>query len=600
MAPVVPLRARALGVLAVLAFAAALLRAQDHPAITITGSEAPETTAASQTADPQAQKPDRQEIPATVFKSTVRRVIVDVVVTDSKGKPIPGLEARDFSIAEDGKPQKILSFDVHNLDSISGPIPAKPNLPVNTFMNLPSGPERGPLYVLLLDLLNLDVDDQPTARKQLLTFMLHKPMGTRFAVFVLSDGLHLAQGFTEDRNLLARAIDPQDAHSHLPKIFLLADNYRPYYSIPRVLVGLSQWLADLPGHKNIIWFSGSFPSVIFGSEAESYQQYVQEAVDAMARGQIAVYPVDVRGVVPISPGAGATGSGAASGGADGGNSSDVALNARYMTEEELANATGGRAFYSTNDLASALSEATEIGAHYYTLSYSPTNADFNGKLRHIRVELAHRGYSLAYRRAYFGSRNFVEPGASETRSAADELAAIKNQVDPLNLHMQRGAPMEHQLLFRVHVRPRGPAAKATPQQMAKLAGEGAGKSGAGKLRQPVELQTYRIDYAIAAREKSLEVAATAFDEDGKALNGVVQRVAEDEIGPNDGENHEGIFRIQQEIDVPTTAVSMRLGVRDLATDNVGALEIHLPLPPEPPSDRASTRNSGPASQAQDQ
>ncbi len=84
-----------------------------------------------------------------VIKENVRRVIVDVVVTDSSRKPVHGLTRKDFSVSEDGKSQKILSFDVHDLDSTFVP-PKLPPLPPNTFVNVPAAPERGPLYVLLL------------------------------------------------------------------------------------------------------------------------------------------------------------------------------------------------------------------------------------------------------------------------------------------------------------------------------------------------------------------------------------------------------------------------------------------------------------------
>ena len=55
--------------------------------------------------------------PTTVFKANVRRVVVDVVVTDSKGQPVSGLTKANFSVTEDGKPQQILSFDANGFNS---------------------------------------------------------------------------------------------------------------------------------------------------------------------------------------------------------------------------------------------------------------------------------------------------------------------------------------------------------------------------------------------------------------------------------------------------------------------------------------------------
>jgi len=49
-----------------------------------------------------------------VIRETTHRVLVDVIVTDDHGKPVHGLKESDFSVAEDKKPQKILSFDVED------------------------------------------------------------------------------------------------------------------------------------------------------------------------------------------------------------------------------------------------------------------------------------------------------------------------------------------------------------------------------------------------------------------------------------------------------------------------------------------------------
>jgi len=524
-----------------------------------------------------------------VFKSNVRRVVVDVVVSDSLGRPVSGLTADDFSVAEDGKRQPIRAFDVHDFEPVSDSLPALPaSMPTNTFVNVPAGPERGPLYVLLLDLLNMEVSDQPFARKQLLEFVRKKPLGTRFAVYVLSDHLFQVQGFTEDRNLLAEVVDAKNPHSRIPKIFLYADNYRPFISTPGVLARIGEYLADLPGHKNLIWFSGSFPSTIMPdgnamTEALSVSDQIKEATDSLTRGRVAVYPVDVRGVVATSP--------SASAGAPPGNgdamAADAMLNADYMTEEEIAFATGGHAFHDTNDLAGALTAATETGGHYYTLTYSPTNQNYDGKLRHIRVELAKKGYRLEYRRSYYGnpSSGGKEP-VKELRAAA-ELAplAVSKPSDSLYPNMQHGAPMAHQLLFKAYIHTLAPTAKATRAQVAKLADkptssrEHSGENPV-KARRRVQLQTYQIDYTIAARYPLLEIAAAAYDDDGKILNSAIQRFIEPGTEFPDSKTGGAIYRVQQQFDVPVNAASVRVAVRDVATDNVGALEIKLPLAAE--------------------
>jgi len=564
--------------------------------------------ASSQT--PAGRDAPQSEGSGLVIRQSVRRVIVDVVVSDSNGQPVSGLTADDFSVAEDGKPQRIRSFDIHDFDVISESLPKRPAfLPPNTFVNVPSGPERGPLYVLLLDILDMSVDDQPVAREQLMKFIRSKPLGTRFAIFVLSDGLYLVQGFTEDRNALADAVNPKNPRSHIPRIFLYADNFQPYYSATRALTGIAKFLADLPGHKNVIWLSASFQSAVMpGSdptvEGLSASEEIKEATDTLARGQIAVYPVDVRGVVVThvssQPGTMGPGMGMVT------NSDSTDLNASYLTERGIADATGGRAFYGTNDVAGALTEATETGGHYYTLTYSTSNQKYDGRLRHIHVELAKRGYQLAYRRSYYGNPSTAEPEPSRSlRAAADlEPLQVARPADSLFPNMQHGAPVAHQLLFRAHIHALAPPAKATAEQMASLADQPAyfrerRRDHPAKPLRPIQLQTYEIDYTVAARYPTLELAAAAFDADGKILNAVVQRVAEDGAPLSSETAHEAIYRMQQQFDVPVSAVSLRVAVRDVATDNVGALEVNLPLAPEGQTTNAALQPASPSSDAVD-
>jgi VWFA-related protein len=555
-----------------------------------------------------------------VIKENVRRVIVDVVVTDGSGRPVRGLTRDDFSVAEDGKPQRVLSFDVHDFEAMPESSPLHPTaLPPNTFVNVPETPERGPLYVILYDMVNMGMDDQGAARKQLLKFISGKPPGVRFAIFVLSDGLRLVQGFTDDPYALFAAMDPKSPRPHVPKMFLYGDNFGvgEVNVIVSAFSEIAHYLNGLPGRKNLLWVTGSLATSILptadpNTGAVSYGDELKEAISAMARSQVAVYPVDVRGVViPHPPGVTATDRGALM------TSVDTAhVNASYATEDELAIATGGHAFYSSNSLTEALAEATEAGGNYYTLSYDPSNEKYDGQIRKIRVELAKRGCQLAYRRAYFGDpvggdRDAASRHKSNVASDSAQRAERKLE-DSLFVNLRHGAPMAHQIVFKAHVYPLGAPAKGTPEQMASLAQASswaAGRSRPAKAKSlpAVPLQAYVVEYALPAQQLKtespagggqrllLELAAEAFDADGQMLVGKVDHAREtvSESPWNVGEGspaaagESAFYRAQQQIAVPLSATSIRLAVKDVSTDRVGTMEVTLPLAPEARTQAAS-------------
>jgi VWFA-related protein len=595
----------------------------------------PPAASASQTAGPGYSTP--------VFKANVRRVVVDVVVTDSKGQPVPGLTKADFSVAEDGRQQQILSFDANGFRPAMDYLPPKlPPEPPNSFVNLPTTPEKGPLYVLLYDLVNMDNQDQMEltvnqhadqmfARQQLLKFIQNKPEGARFAIFVRSDGLHLIQGFTSDKQQLLAAVDPHHPGPHIPMVFLMGQNWDrgDTVSAMEVLRYLATYLDGLPGRKNLIWFSGTFPLSLFpsGEDVPNYSEQVKATLDLVARDQIAIYPVDARGVVVADwhatdgdpggaadtggqysarnvggPGGGSsarTGGAAASLLSGGGNS---LLAGSYMNEDEIAKVTGGRAFYSTNDLTGALADATETGESYYSLSYAPTDQQYNGRLRHIKVELAEKGYKLAYRQAYFGSDTDTPPPAYSLNEihkpkASDAPPPARKLGDTLYANMEHGAPIAHQLIFGAHVRTVGTPAMGTPEQMSELATQPAyfkvrHNNKPAKPLPPMKLQRYAIDYTVMSHQLritgdplNLELAVAAYDADGKMLNALVNNGASETAKPPDQPAPKS-YRAEQQLDVPLNATWIRVAVRDANTDRIGAMEIKLPLAPE--NEAAST------------
>lgn len=563
---------------------------------------------------------------AIVLQQTVRRVRVDVVVTDAEGRPVTGLQASDFHVAEDRKPQSIRQFEYHSDDNTDAALPKRPPLPPHTFMNLPEVPEHGPLMVVLFDALNTPVDDQLYARAQMQEF-LKKSNGRRIAVFYLGDRLSLLQGFTSDTELLASAANrtvaassrgylselADDTESRRPPAFLrprdrklpgeermeeMAENTRLAFASGLLkerinttldaLVEISRFLAGLPGRKNLIWYSGSFPiaitpnpdkspaklppqSLVRDDSTSFYAERIKKATNLLNAAEVSIYPIDARGLLAGIP--------------------FQQMSAEFASMNLIGDQTGGRAFYNTNGLKEALETAADEGSSYYSLVYAPTNMKFDGSLRGISVHLAHGHYNLAYRRSYFaGDRD-----AGVVRQAASDQE--KTPAESMTAASQFGVPLSHQLVFAVQVDAVGSPAAASAAQMAALVPylQQAAKAEHRKFvppANPVSMQQYVIQYVLPAKQlalpksqngvyhSDLAMAALAFDGDGETLWGTETRL-EDDIPASKIDNlRNNGFQAAQTFFVPVDTAVLRFVVRDDHSGRIGSMEVRLPLPPD--------------------
>src|SRR4029077_7105195 len=86
------------------------------------------------------------------------------------------------------------------------------------------------------------------------------------------------------------------------------------------------------------------------------------------------------------------------------NASEAAINS-HTTMNSVAEQTGGKAFYNTNDLTRAIRGSMEDGSTYYTLGYYPENKEWDGCFRRIFVKVNRPGVKLHYRQGFYA----VEP-----------------------------------------------------------------------------------------------------------------------------------------------------------------------------------------------
>jgi VWFA-related protein len=383
-----------------------------------------------------------------VFRVSARLVQVSVVVHDSRGQPVSDLKKEDFTITEKGKAQQISFFSMASADRPAAPPAAlPPHIFTNAFEHRGGVPTS--VTVVLLDLLNTSWTDQLYARKALIKFLGQIQPQDRIAIFALGKrSLTLLHDYTTDSaSLLARVKKatgeiPSDldastldssTQEELQNLGLdgLADANQveaDFFTAGRIvntlstLQAIAQHLSGLPGRKNLIWVSGGFPLTIgfdqmpaIGStrDQRTFSQETDATVRALNNSGVAVYPVDARGLM-VLPGFDASARRAPPTGPR-----LAASNANIDSMRELAERTGGRAAYNTNDLASAIRRAIDDTRVTYTIGYYSTDETPDGKFREIKVKVNRPRLDVRHRKGYFA----LKPSDNTPKARKDEVRA---------------------------------------------------------------------------------------------------------------------------------------------------------------------------------
>jgi len=597
---------------------------------------------------PQQPKPSSQPGSFTLNTGT-QLVVVDVVAEDQNGKPVHGLRREDFILSEGKTPQTIRSFETHFAGEPSKPGPELPKLPPGNFTNYTPVPPEGALNILLLDTLNTPMKDQSYVRYQLQEYVKKAAPGTRIAIFGLGTHLYLLQGFTSDPEVFKDAVE----HKLLPRASNLLDDpvsggvtdslsssisnatvasnvaqfeaenatfqaqLRMQYTLD-AFDDIAHYLSNFPGRKILIWFSGSFPLEILPdpdlpnpfSVMYSNDQEFQETTNLLGRAQVAVYPIDARGLM-TNPAFNASNSGRSMVGNPAAMTKairtfDTSQVQEHATMDQMAESTGGRAFYNTNGLSQAVALALDSGANYYTLSYSPSNQQFDGNYRSIKLALTGplaSSVKLTYRRGYYANdpnAKKKEPAAA-TVSTADTTAAHAAEAYRRNA-IYHGAPLPEDILFKVRALP---ASVAPEDTLAPNNSPDPAKPIKGPFRR------YAIDYVALASDFQLtpdasgnhtgaiEFSAYLYSPEGYLLNATGSTVQLN-IPPQDYTLFNNApIRYHLEISAPVKGETyLRIVLHDVPANHFGAVEFPVAaishLPPAPEATHPSTAPATPS------
>ena len=422
-----------------------------------------------------------------VLHVSTQLVQVNVIVDDKHGQPISGLTRGDFKILDEGEPQPIRIFRVEQSTAQTAPNPLPPGIFSNSIERQTGGSPA--VTVILLDGLNTSWADQASARRGVLKFLQQIHPTDRVALYALGTQLRVLHDFTSDSTPLVEALRHFRGHNGNELASSLADDADnpPQWSqdvgqsigenAPVVATSLQAWLIEtnnleaeyemnqriemtmsaltaiaqhlqgVPGRKNLVWVSGAFP-LLRGfdllmqngdfSTGSTYGAEISRAAQALNDVNLAIYPVDARGLMPdpsFNPAQKKIP-----------NHLPVHLDDNFSTMDQFAQRTGGRAFYNSNDIQGSIRTVLEDSRLTYLLGYYPNHGKWDGEYRKIKVTVDRPDLRLQYRNGYSAVPE-EPPAPSIAQKALDaavlsplDATALACVVKPVALETPPGQP----------------------------------------------------------------------------------------------------------------------------------------------------------------
>ena len=351
--------------------------------------------------------------PSVTIRSNVRLVQIDVIARDKHGEPVPGLEAKDFTLLDDGVPQKIRRISVEHGDQPKNGRPPVGDAPIppgpQTFSN--THPDNVVPTVILFDALNTSIEDQSSMRKGLLQSLNCLKEGTPVALLILGDDLTVVSDFTTSSISLTKVTQdtfhPREegfgaalnvrktgnaiADAMMRKALSKAFRADEHERMARTLTALNvicERLSRMRGRKSLLWITAGL------STPDGYRP-VEDAIDRLNDANVAVYTVDARGVLLASDDSAAV------------DPDDLIADIKADHEDArgdvlsvIATSTGGVPYHNKNRLDDAIGAAMTDRALVYVLDYYPTLSDWNGRLHNLQLKTSRPGVRLRYRASY--------------------------------------------------------------------------------------------------------------------------------------------------------------------------------------------------------
>ncbi|MBW8748971.1 MAG: VWA domain-containing protein [Acidobacteria bacterium] len=403
---------------------------------------------ATMVAQTASQVPNQQPGHAPVFTISVRSEIVltNVVARDKQGNVVKDLKSSDFTVFENGKPQKISSFDFQNVDlaaALKEQTTVAGTTSIAKMLERSIGEDKQALrdhrlIVIFFDLSSMqqsDIDRGVDSAKE----YINKKMAPADLVAVVSmdTSLKLVQDFTADRQSLLRAVGSfngtegqgfanggngdSEGTADDASSFVADDSEYNSLNTDRSLYAILQVAKSLERvdqRKSLLYFSGGLTRNGIENQAS-----LRAATNAATKANMSIYSVDTRGLQALPPvGDASTGSTRGTS-AYNGAAMQSRLDSNFSSQETLASLssdTGGKAFFDSNDFGPAFQAIQHDTEAYYIIGFRSTDQRRDGSFRKLQVKINRPDIKLDYRPGYYAPADFQHQKNEDRELALNE------------------------------------------------------------------------------------------------------------------------------------------------------------------------------------
>jgi VWFA-related protein len=361
------------------------------------------------------------------LSSTVKLVVLDVVVTDKKGNVVSNLKKDDFQVFEDKRLQTISNFDAPEAHAVT------PSMKIDSTEDLDRVAPDTPTSIIVLDEFSSRFEDMAFAHYSIKKYLDSQPSTLAQPTMLLAVDLNrftVVKDYTQDRAAIITALDhhlgeyPWRHNSGSWRAEEFAAGFRS-------LMQVAEATAGHPGHKNMIWVGRGLPIVTLsrmnpGDQAKLTAE-IQTCINMLLAARVTMYTVDPAGIYTPT----AT------------DEMGIDVNDPFgggtLQFGIVAQATGGKAFHGRNDVDAEIGTSARDGSDFYTLSYVPNDAsDAKRPFRGIRVVMKDPNLRASAREGYYlnAATDMSRPITDQSKRAVVDLNGAAN-----NTLVYDGVPM---------------------------------------------------------------------------------------------------------------------------------------------------------------